>query len=331
MKKILQMTAALLVLVALIAGCRQGNGDPEDIYGGNLIPGPDWATGPGTGENEDCDAGSWTGYDPVVARVGGVYINASQVRREIFWAQARLRDEYIALFPDDMTFNYDRQFRDGVTFGQAIQEEAARLVMLVNMFENFARTHGLEFDNNDDFYHVVNVVIEATFEDPAIFSYFEAYMPEDELFNLSKAFAEEILARALAGEDFDALIAAYGTDPGMQTYPDGYTFTRYVMVQEFQDAVEELEIGQISGIVPSRFGFHIIKRVEPIPENAMLGHHVDPDDEDEELFGAKHILLRAEGVPMEERMVEAIFLAFEAMFDDGDFEFFPELYDVPVG
>ena len=51
-----------------------------------------------------------------------------------------------------------------------------------------------------------------------------------------KALAEEIYQKAISGEDFDSLIAEYGEDPGMETYPNGYVFTYDQMAEEFEEA-----------------------------------------------------------------------------------------------
>lgn len=77
--------------------------------------------------------------------------------------------------------------------------------------------------------------------------------------------AKTLLEKAKSGEDFDALIKEYGQDPGMGANPDGYVFGRSEMVKEFEDAAFALSIGEISGIVETTYGFHIIKRVN-IPD-----------------------------------------------------------------
>lgn len=64
--------------------------------------------------------------------------------------------------------------------------------------------------------------------------------------------------------DFDKLIEEYGEDPGMQSNPDGYIFTKGEMVQEFEDAAFALKEGEISGAVESSYGTHFIKR-EKLP------------------------------------------------------------------
>ena len=128
----------------------------------------------------------------------------------------------------------------------------------------------------------------------------------------AEEFANELLARVNAGEDFDMLVAEYGQDPGMHMNPQGYTFTEGAMVPQFEQGTRDLEIGEISGLVRSEFGFHIIMRVEPDETSIM----------------------RAPGAPevrtLEDRMMEAIFLGIQAMVDDASIEFLPALEDIPM-
>ena len=61
-------------------------------------------------------------------------------------------------------------------------------------------------------------------------------------------------------ERFDALMAD-ADDPGMTTFPDGYTFGEGQMVQEFEDGTRALEEYALSDIVESSYGYHIILRL----------------------------------------------------------------------
>lgn len=76
-----------------------------------------------------------------------------------------------------------------------------------------------------------------------------------------KALATEILGNLKNGADFDTLMNQYSEDPGTQTNPDGYVFTDGEMVAEFEVATKKLKIDEVSGIVESEFGYHIIKRI----------------------------------------------------------------------
>ena len=76
-----------------------------------------------------------------------------------------------------------------------------------------------------------------------------------------KAVAQEILEKAMGGADFDELISQYGQDPGMVALPDGYYFTYGEMVEPFEKAAFELKEGEISDIVETNYGYHIILRL----------------------------------------------------------------------
>lgn len=83
--------------------------------------------------------------------------------------------------------------------------------------------------------------------------------------------AEKVLAQAKAGEDFATLAEQYSTDPsGKSTGGDLGEFGYGYMVEPFEDAAFALNEGEISDIVETQFGFHIIKvyektLVDPIP------------------------------------------------------------------
>jgi foldase protein PrsA len=84
--------------------------------------------------------------------------------------------------------------------------------------------------------------------------------PEDEL-KKAKEKAEEILQKAKNGEDF-AQLAKENSEDGNAQYGGDYVFGRGVMVSEFEEAAFGLAPGQISGLVQTDFGFHIIKLEE---------------------------------------------------------------------
>jgi parvulin-like peptidyl-prolyl isomerase len=71
---------------------------------------------------------------------------------------------------------------------------------------------------------------------------------------------EGILARAKKGEDFAALAKEFTEDTGSKENGGLYeNFARGAMVKEFDDAAFTVPVGQISDIVQTRFGFHILK------------------------------------------------------------------------
>jgi len=72
---------------------------------------------------------------------------------------------------------------------------------------------------------------------------------------------EDLLAKAKGGEDFAALAKQYSEDPGSKDngglIPE--EFGRGRMVKPFEDAAFSVPVGQISGIVETAYGFHILK------------------------------------------------------------------------
>ncbi len=73
---------------------------------------------------------------------------------------------------------------------------------------------------------------------------------------------ENIKAQLDGGADFDTLMKENSEDPGLATAPDGYVFTKGEMVAEFEEAAFNLEPGQMSDIVETTYGYHILKKVE---------------------------------------------------------------------
>ncbi len=70
---------------------------------------------------------------------------------------------------------------------------------------------------------------------------------------------EEILLTMQRGEaNFDTLMHRYSEDKGLAAYPDGYTFGTGEMVTAFETAAFSLQPGQMSGIVESELGYHIL-------------------------------------------------------------------------
>lgn len=83
--------------------------------------------------------------------------------------------------------------------------------------------------------------------------------------------ANAVLARVNSGENFDTLIKELGEDSGMTSNPDGYCFTTGDMVEEFETATYALADNEISGIVETTYGYHIIQRL-PITEEYLTAN-----------------------------------------------------------
>jgi foldase protein PrsA len=72
--------------------------------------------------------------------------------------------------------------------------------------------------------------------------------------------AKEVMGKIRAGGDFAALAAEYSADPSnAQNGGDLGWFGKSVMVPEFEAAAFALKAGEVSDVVKTQFGFHIIK------------------------------------------------------------------------
>jgi peptidyl-prolyl cis-trans isomerase NIMA-interacting 1 len=79
----------------------------------------------------------------------------------------------------------------------------------------------------------------------------------------AETLAKELLKRIRQGEKLEELAKQFSDDSGSK--PTGGSlgvFRRSDMVKPFADAAFALEVGQVSDIVESPFGYHIIERTE---------------------------------------------------------------------
>ena len=89
---------------------------------------------------------------------------------------------------------------------------------------------------------------------------------DEETIAEKKALADDLLAQLRSSDDpealFDELMNEYSEDTGLESNPDGYTTTVGQMVPAFEETALSLEFGEISDVVESSYGYHIILRGE---------------------------------------------------------------------
>lgn len=86
---------------------------------------------------------------------------------------------------------------------------------------------------------------------------------DEQLAQEAKTLAEETLASIQNGDgDIYELAQTIGDDPGMIDNEEGYLFTYGMMVEPFEKASFVLGVGDVSGLVETDYGWHIIIRLE---------------------------------------------------------------------
>jgi peptidyl-prolyl cis-trans isomerase SurA len=102
----------------------------------------------------------------------------------------------------------------------------------------------------------------------------------DSIYNYTSLIRE----KALAGEDFSLLAKTYSQDPGAsEGGGDLGWFVKGAMVAEFESAAFALQPGQISAIVETQYGFHIIKCTGRKEDKIKASHiliRLAPSDDD---------------------------------------------------
>lgn len=88
--------------------------------------------------------------------------------------------------------------------------------------------------------------------------------------------AEAVAAELQAIEDSEELLARFAAlkeelceDTGKVAYPDGYTFTPGTMVAEFEDTVKALRDYEVSDVIETGYGYHVIMRL-PLSIDAVI-------------------------------------------------------------
>ncbi|MCM2359593.1 MAG: peptidylprolyl isomerase [Geobacteraceae bacterium] len=142
------------------------------------------------------------------------------------------------------------QFRKGVVINSLLEKEILSKITIPE-----ADVKKFYDENQDKFkrpesYHASHILIGV---DPQA-------KPEEK--QKAKEKAEAVRKKILAGEDFAALAKAESSCPSKEKGGDLGTFGKGEMVPQFEKAAAALKPGEISEVVETQFGYHVIKLAE---------------------------------------------------------------------
>ena len=186
----------------------------------------------------------------------------------------------------------DQSYIDQYGSEEAFEAEIAKLGMRRETYDRVARSNYL-YQDLYELYNTEGSALYASDEDLAVYAAEQGYITADHILLATKdvttgealtdeqkaekkALAEELVEKlnSYTGDDiasyFAELADEYSEDPGRESYPTGYTFTTGSMVQEFEDAAYALSEGEVSEVVESSFGYHILLRL-PLDKSAAAG------------------------------------------------------------
>jgi len=152
-------------------------------------------------------------------------------------------DKIKANFPDEATFNQQLELA-GFTL-ESLKEQMEPQVKLTKLVEPQVQVT----DEDLQTYYDEN---KANYETPE-------QVRASHILVDSREEAEEILAQLKGGADFAKLAQERSKDGSAANGGDLDFFGRGAMVAPFEEAAFALEVGAISDVVESEFGFHIIK------------------------------------------------------------------------
>lgn len=171
-----------------------------------------------------------------------------------------LQDVFEHLYGDQVTEEtVDAEFAESAEMFGTVEEYESLLEMQgidLNYVKDNIRLTQLFRAGVSDRVEVTEEEIEQAYEDARPMTAQHILVEDEET-------ANDIIAQLEDGADFGELVEEYSQDPGSLETEGTYTFGVGEMVPEFEQAVQSLEVDELTAEpVQSDHGFHVIRRLE---------------------------------------------------------------------
>lgn len=226
----------------------------------------------------------------VAAKVNGKSISLNDYNRRVE-AQQKYQSEYKK---DDFTTDEGRkklsdlkkQVMDQMIEEKVIQEEAAKLDISVNSgevdkeYENMAKANGGEEKLKEvysKYYGYTKEQFKKYSIEPKVLKQKvqEKIIDSDEVDSAANQKAEDLLKKIKSGEQFNEIAMKNSEDVGSASKGgDLGWIEKGKMVAEFEKAAFALGVGEVSSVVKTTYGYHLIKKLEADKDNKYHAAHI---------------------------------------------------------
>lgn len=195
---------------------------------------------------EELDAAVQNALDEVKARVGTEEKFAEELKKE-------------NLTEDVLKVRYRKELEAQILARKLVEREVSSKIKVTDKeIDDFYKERKAELPKRPPEVTLAQIVI----------------LPDvDSLVEISaKQKAEEVLKAIKSGENFERLANQFSEDPSAEKGGDVGFFQKGEFEEAFEKTAFALEPGQVSDLVKSRYGYHIIKLVEKEGDRAHVKH-----------------------------------------------------------
>ena len=171
----------------------------------------------------------------------------------------------------DLKKRYREEIRNELLAQRVMQSKIARIEISRREVEEFYETHKDSIPEQQEAVRLAHILLEI--------------QPGEEMRRQALERIQEILQEARLGASFAELAKTYSECPSGPSGGDLGFFGPGTMVPEFEKVAFALQVGEISDIVETQFGYHIIKLEEKRGDDIRVRHiliqtSIGPEDEE---------------------------------------------------
>lgn len=196
--------------------------------------------------------------DQVIASIGNVKITVSEFVERVANLPVKYRElvkkrqgEFLDELVND-TLLYQEALRKGIDKDKEVQkvvDEAKKKILIAKLLK----------DEVDGSIEVTEAEVEKYYQDNKDKYMTPEVMRVSHILVLNREDADKIAAELAKGASFEDLARARSMDPTAQRGGDIGYFPKGQLMPEFEAACATLDINQVSGVVKTQLGYHIIK------------------------------------------------------------------------